>query len=920
MKKKFLNFMLLGAFAFALSSSFVACSSDDYDDDIKRLEELIDANKKKLDELSTTIASGQWVKSVDAISNGIKVTLGNGTAYEITNGKDGADGGSGAAGTVVKIGENGNWTLDGVDTGVPAKGQDGKDGEDGKDGASGSASVFTLGENGNLFVDGKDTGVHIGKEGITAVVTDGVLALFGVEGYKDGYKIALNSACLSSLQFVPEWIDNGVATQGFYYINRLAVPKDVVYNSEPDMTFRYNPTSANLNGIDWSFINRTAIVTRATDDKKDLLSIVGEPKIVNNALVFRVKGDATKRQETLSTGGNKEDIAYLDANAPTDPNKADGDKMDILSDYIKIRFEGVTPFIGDTVQMVKDNPKQPYPTYDYYTNLDLLKGTSTTWANHNISYVDAAGNVASYDLHDYVFASAGSIGVGRELMGKLGFKGYTYKFESISYVPGSDATDQSAFVDLDPATGKFAIKLGTAAISRTPIFKANLLAPSGDVIATHYIKFKIVNKIAEPIDPVVIDAGDIPYVDLYAATPAYWNRSFMPWLKMNQEVYQKLGLSHDQFRATYGWGATFTTTDADGHKMNQFDAVTNKGDFGYPLWSQNAPNVDTYAFGFRIDPKTQFGAHEWKLTFSAADPSLNPDVVILFKFNLLPPAHPEFEPAYVGNGIATTKGKLMFDAVAGREVYKMQTTLRESYKLTSIDNFQTNVIDKIVANPNGLDNAQYHEFAFGFTTAGTAILTARAEEDANTVPYNAAIDPTTDGIGSFKNQDIRLTSPLDVAQRTYGTVLRSTYVNNEVIDTKWKVRFINPLEITIDAFSLKTQELGDSKDVAKLITVKVKDVVIYNKGVSQPITGTPWATIYQVPAIVDFDWTISHNFAEVDRLTLTKNSPAAGNVTVEWNNRGTALLQNQNEVVTVKIATPYAVQTGTGNVTLLKTE
>ena len=50
------------------------------------------------------------------------------------DGRDGVDGQDGKDGETPYIGENGNWFIGEVDTGVKALGQDGKDGKDGKDG------------------------------------------------------------------------------------------------------------------------------------------------------------------------------------------------------------------------------------------------------------------------------------------------------------------------------------------------------------------------------------------------------------------------------------------------------------------------------------------------------------------------------------------------------------------------------------------------------------------------------------------------------------------------------------------------------------------------------------------------------------------------------------------------------------------
>ncbi len=73
-------------------------------------------------------------------------------------------GAKGQNGSTPTIGENNNWFIDGVDTGIPAQGQNGQDGQDGQNGQDGS--VITIGDNGNWFIDGKDTGITaFGKNG-----------------------------------------------------------------------------------------------------------------------------------------------------------------------------------------------------------------------------------------------------------------------------------------------------------------------------------------------------------------------------------------------------------------------------------------------------------------------------------------------------------------------------------------------------------------------------------------------------------------------------------------------------------------------------------------------------------------------------------------------------------------------------------
>lgn len=140
---------------------------------------------------------------------------GSTSTFSVTNGLDGAPGIEGIQGQPgedghtpeIKIGSNGNWWIDGVDSGISAKGEAGRsvtsieltssegnidtytitysDGTtstfkvtNGQDGATGEQGIqgepgkdghtptITIGENGNWFVDGKDTNIKAqGPEG-----------------------------------------------------------------------------------------------------------------------------------------------------------------------------------------------------------------------------------------------------------------------------------------------------------------------------------------------------------------------------------------------------------------------------------------------------------------------------------------------------------------------------------------------------------------------------------------------------------------------------------------------------------------------------------------------------------------------------------------------------------------------------------
>lgn len=80
-------------------------------------------------------------------------------------------GADGKDGVTPNIGDNGHWWVGGEDTGIDAQGpqgpqgepgedgEDGQDGADGRPGSSGSMPDITIGSNGNWYINGEDTGV-----------------------------------------------------------------------------------------------------------------------------------------------------------------------------------------------------------------------------------------------------------------------------------------------------------------------------------------------------------------------------------------------------------------------------------------------------------------------------------------------------------------------------------------------------------------------------------------------------------------------------------------------------------------------------------------------------------------------------------------------------------------------------------------
>ena len=147
--------------------------------------------------------NGNWW--IDGVDTGIKATGSSGSdgsdgsngkdGQDGKDGKDGKDGEDGKDGLTPYIGSNGNWWIGTTDTGVKAAGADGKDGANGKDGKDGvGIADITLNGNGELVVTLTDGTVkNLGKISVTGSGgsdgEDGATGADGSDG-KDGVGIA----------------------------------------------------------------------------------------------------------------------------------------------------------------------------------------------------------------------------------------------------------------------------------------------------------------------------------------------------------------------------------------------------------------------------------------------------------------------------------------------------------------------------------------------------------------------------------------------------------------------------------------------------------------------------------------------------------------------------------------------------------
>ena len=562
MNKKFKNLFLAGAIVLGLAGVAVSCT--DYDGDINDLTERVKKLESTVSDLQTAINNGAVITDVTPITNGVKVTLSNGKSFDVTNGKDGNDGKDGAPGkdgSVVTIGANGNWFIDGKDTGFASKGDKGDKGDPGKDGNDGAP-----GAPGKDGVDGKDalqiwyqpctdksdanygkwvkytydpaskettsevTNIDVFPEGtITAVYDEesGKITFHNVEGAKDGVVEISLLTTVKSLALIPEALMEGLGYIEFPY--GIVIPDEendtiAFYSSGvANVTYRLNPENADVNANEWAFINRKVktIQMRSASDKKDLVSIVSEnqkPVVKGGEATFSIKLNDFNHfpiQTWFGSGADnpedlKNDIIALQtyANGET-----------ITSDYAYVGIAGLYAHYGLIHKDFTKNDVSP------------IDKTIRPYRSEPIAINNPADDelyapelptpellyTETLDLKDYVTLLADGYNVKDALAEEIGVD-VDYKFELVNekgevnkpFLGEDKRTDQNQFVVIEGSkirvNDKFLNESTRPAVNRTPQVKVTATTKLGDkeyTLATCYIMIRIVEEKVEPEVPVV---------------------------------------------------------------------------------------------------------------------------------------------------------------------------------------------------------------------------------------------------------------------------------------------------------------------------------------------------------------------------------------------------------------------------------
>lgn len=863
MKKKFYGALLLGSVL--LTGGMVSCS--DYDDDINSLNERVDALEKTVAELQKAIEAGAVITSVDDTENGVKVTLSDGKTFELTNGTDGTPG------SVIEIGDNGNWFIDGNDTGKPSRGKKGEQGEQGPAGEDGKDGKYYIpGENGfwiEVDSEGNQTETTMSwiPENTPVAVYDsanGKLLISNIDGVAEGEVLVIETwGELKSLAVIPYVIDKETSMPVVSFYN-IVKDGDVLESTDATAHFRLNPNNANIEGWEWSIIDRK-VVTRAEGDNVNDLLAISEVSRGDGEMIVSLK--SKKSIADL----NADEIAIFALNGT---NTANGNN--IASDYAKVTSEDLKNFA------IINPTEAPEFIFDaaneYPTDVKNIKETDA-----NLVYTE------SIDLKTLVWTWAkDALAAPNTTLENLNIDGLTYEFSKPEEYLGSDGTtNQQEFVNLDGSIVTVN-DYTTAAIGRTPIFLAKALV-NGTVVATGYIKLDIVESApAEDKEDEVLTVacGTINYQKLDAIS-ANTKVNALAWQVVNQ-FYSKYGLTAETFHTNY----------------NEPTASDIKAETGVVLtnnWWDNGSATSSDAATIDINPTTVkvvelLGKErEATITFTSKNKKVYPNVVVKFTYTIADDiTFPTLNKDYLVAGekdMVEVKGRV--ETVNGNKEWKMVSGIKEHFT-EYLANY------KLAANHTNM----YAELPLvgGQIQSGADITTNTSSE-----------------VYTAKKQDIALTQALTTPSRDYVVNFNIVLANGEVQTMEYKVRFSTPFEVSINAVELKTLASPTTADLAKAVVIKgVANEVIYEKGAlvaknaeAYAITNANYfSMVYGLSGSDSDSWESFGN-----RLTIADNG------TITWNNEG-ALLQN-NKIATSEAtvtAGTIAVIKATGKVTVLSSE
>ncbi|MCM1614524.1 hypothetical protein [Phocaeicola massiliensis] len=499
MNKKFLSAILFGALMVSSTGTFVSCK--DYDDDIDEINKELTDLKSKLSDLESKVnAGGAYVTKIESVDGGFKVSVSDGTSYNLTVA-------SAAAGSKVVIDDKtGEISIDDKATGWFATTGEGEEAVD----------MTPYVKDGYWYLYDKTAKEFVKSEykaagNAYAVVANGICTLNipDADGKMQTIQLPTTSAAITGVQFI-DVTSGAVETTPAYALNygvatkdnakwdgpKGAITKDqlLVGTIEP-LTLQVYPSSADLSNADIKLVGSDGTVAPVKVTATPFEGVITKAASANGLWNLNIRPDETVTDKTIADAFKAElgDYAYaLQINGniltgyaskvtPTDKSAAGA----LVAADVKYNTEELSsakvPF-GKTVTLEFDGTKA-YDAYLTPKSASELELAGVTIDGKTMSFTStekAAGKTVKFTVNFVNFK--GETGTAFDIT--VNFEGATVDPEAPVAAVKYTATDgvKPIIIDLGTTFTSLSAQTATALAAVTPTW--NVISIDGKAVAT----------------------------------------------------------------------------------------------------------------------------------------------------------------------------------------------------------------------------------------------------------------------------------------------------------------------------------------------------------------------------------------------------------------------------------------------------
>ena len=484
------------------TGTFVSCK--DYDDDIDAINKELTDLKSKLSDLESKVnAGGAYVTKIESVDGGFKVSVSDGTSYNLTVA-------SAAAGSKVVIDDKtGEISIDDKATGWFATTGEGEEAVD----------MTPYVKDGYWYLYDKTAKEFVKSEykaagNAYAVVANGICTLNipDADGKMQTIQLPTTSAAITGVQFI-DVTSGAVETDPVYALNygvatkdnakwdgpKGAITKDqlLVGTIEP-LTLQVYPSSADLSNADIKLVGSDGTVAPVKVTATPFEGVITKAASANGLWNLNIRPDETVTDKTIADAFKVETdnyayalqingnilTGYASEVTPTD-KASSADATSLQADDVKYNTEELSsakvPF-GETVTLEFDGTKA-YDAYLTPKSASELELAGVTIDGKTMSFTStekAAGKTVKFTVNFVNFK--GETGTAFDIT--VNFEGATVDPEAPVAAVKYTATDgvKPIIIDLGTTFTSLSAQTATALAAVTPTW--NVISIDGKAVAT----------------------------------------------------------------------------------------------------------------------------------------------------------------------------------------------------------------------------------------------------------------------------------------------------------------------------------------------------------------------------------------------------------------------------------------------------